>query len=60
MGVFFKLKTTKMKLISDCCKADIEKDNICTECKDECEVIDYEPNDDQIYNTFNCEGGINF
>lgn len=46
--------------VSDCCKAEIEKDNICTFCEEECEVIDYEPSDEQIYNTFNCEGGINY
>jgi hypothetical protein len=46
--------------VSDCCKAEIEKENICTFCEEECKVIDYEPNDEQIYNTFNCEGGINF
>ena len=46
--------------ISECCRAEIEQDNICSECNCICEVIDYEPSDDQIYNTFNCEGGINY
>lgn len=51
--------------VSDCCQAEMtdpimEDYGICPECKEHCEWIDEEPNDDQIYNTFNCEGGINF
>lgn len=51
--------------VSDCCGAEMtdpvmEDYGICPECQEHCEWVDDEPNDDQIYNTFNCEGGINF
>ena len=58
-----------MSYISDCCGAaatdpvmlDI---GICPSCKDHCEFIDEdeedEPDDYQIYNNFNHEGGIKF
>jgi hypothetical protein len=55
-----------MRLLSDCCGAEatdpiMEDYGICPECKDHCEYEqEKEPNDDQIYNTINCEGGINF
>jgi hypothetical protein len=65
-GYFFKLKLYKMRLLSDCCGAEatdpiMEDYGICPECKDHCQYEkEQEPSDDQIYNTFNCEGGINF
>ena len=55
-----------MKLISDCCGAEatdpmMEDYGICAECKDHCEYQEEkEPNDDQIFNNFNHEGGIKF
>ena len=49
--------------ISDCCKAEatetiMEDYGICPECQDHCEWVDYDSNDDDIYNNFCHEGGI--
>lgn len=53
--------------VSDCCGASVRDPimldyGICPDCKDHCEFVDEqdEPNDDQIYNNFNHEGGIKF
>jgi uncharacterized radical SAM superfamily Fe-S cluster-containing enzyme len=49
--------------ISDCCGTEmtepIMKDyGICPECQDHCEWVDYDSDDDLIYNNWCHEGGI--
>lgn len=53
--------------ISDCCGAAARDPimldyGICPDCKDHCEFIEEqdEPDDYQIYNNFNHEGGIKY
>ena len=51
--------------ISTCCQAKTSDQNyidnyICPECFEECEFNYDEPDDDEIYNNFNHEGGIKF
>lgn len=48
---------------STCCGAETEYNeyNICPECQEHCDFeTNDEPDDDQIYNNFNHEGGIRF
>lgn len=53
--------------VSDCCGAEatdpvMEDVGICPECQEHCEFehVQDEPDDYQIYNNFNHEGGIKF
>jgi hypothetical protein len=46
--------------ISDCCKAEMIEEGICPCCEDHCEWVDYDSDDDLIYNNFNHEGGIKY
>lgn len=53
--------------VSDCCGASATDPvmldyGICPDCKDHCEFVDEqdEPDDYQIYNNFNHEGGIKY
>ena len=51
--------------ISDCCGAEMTKPimedyGICPDCKDNCEWVDYDSDDDLIYNNFCHEGGIKY
>lgn len=53
-----------MKL-SECCGAEATDPlmldyGICPDCQEDCEFIDDEPDDDEIYNNFNHEGGIKY
>jgi hypothetical protein len=59
------IKTQFKMKISDCCGAEmtdinIEDYGICPDCKDHCEFIDYDSDDDLIYNNFCHEGGIKY
>jgi hypothetical protein len=51
--------------ISDCCGAEMtepimEDYGICPECQDHCEWLDYDSDDNLIYNNFCHEGGIKY
>jgi hypothetical protein len=55
-------KPQKMK-VSECCNAEATDKitpDICPECKDHCEWVDYDSDDDLIYNNFCHEGGIKY
>jgi hypothetical protein len=46
--------------ISDCCGAEITDKKICSLCEEECKLVDYDSDDDSIYNNFCHEGGIKY
>jgi hypothetical protein len=51
--------------ISDCCGTEMTEQimddyGICPECQDNCEFVDYDSDDDLIYNNFCNEGGIKY
>jgi len=49
--------------VSDCCGSEMTEpimDGICPECQDHCEWVDYDSDDDLIYNNFCHEGGIKY
>jgi len=49
--------------VTKCCGAEMTDQNIdkiCPACQDDCEWVDYDSDDDLIYNNFNHEGGIKY
>jgi formylmethanofuran dehydrogenase subunit B len=50
----------KIMKVSNCCGAEMTDEILCPSCQDDCDWVDYDSNDDDIYNNFCHEGGIKY